>query len=137
MADSKLTPKQEAFCHAYIELGDASEAYRSCYNIGDMKKESIHRKACEVKQNVKVSARIEELQSNLRMKHKITVDTLLEELEEARQKALNAETPQSGAAVSATMGKAKLTGLDKIVIEMTGGITIEPKGLDDFYKDGE
>jgi len=33
---------------------------------------------------------------------------------------LTAETPQSSAAVAATMGKAKLTGLDKQIIEHSG-----------------
>ena len=28
-----LTPKQEAFAMAYIESGNASEAYRMCYNV--------------------------------------------------------------------------------------------------------
>ncbi|RIQ42397.1 terminase small subunit, partial [Bordetella avium] len=37
-----------------------------------------------------------------------------------RQAALSAETAQSSAAVAATMGKAKLLGLDKQVIEHSG-----------------
>ena len=27
-----LTPKQEKFCQKYIEMGNASEAYRQAYN---------------------------------------------------------------------------------------------------------
>ena len=27
----RLTPKQEAFCRAYVETGNASEAYRQAY----------------------------------------------------------------------------------------------------------
>ena len=53
-------------------------------------------------------------------RHNITVDSLLLELEEARQAAFEGERPQVSAAVSATMGKAKLLGLDKQVIEHTG-----------------
>ena len=41
-------------------------------------------------------------------------------MEEARQAALTAERPQSAAAVAATMGKAKLLGLDKQIVEVTG-----------------
>lgn len=117
---ASLTIKQEAFCQAYVELGDASEAYRKAYDADNMKPESVHRKAKEVKDNVKVTARIEELQGEIKMRHNVTVDSLLAELEEARQAALGAETPQSSAAVAATMGKAKLTGLDKQVVELTG-----------------
>jgi len=33
----KLTIKQEKFCNLYIELGNASEAYRQSYNCEKMK----------------------------------------------------------------------------------------------------
>lgn len=51
----------------------------------------------------------------------MTVDDLIKELEEARQAALdpNLDKPQSAAAVSATMGKAKLLGLDKQLVDIT------------------
>ena len=32
----KLTVKQEAFCQNYLELGNASEAYRQAYDAEDM-----------------------------------------------------------------------------------------------------
>ena len=54
-------------------------------------------------------------------RNNITVDTLLAELEANRLAALNAPTPQVSAAVAATMGKAKLLGLDKQVINHVGG----------------
>ena len=50
-------------------------------------------------------------------RNEITVDTLLDELEEARKAALDADTAQSSAAVSATMGKARLLGLDKKIVD--------------------
>lgn len=63
----------------------------------------------------KVSARIAELRSNAQQRHQLTVDDLINELEQARQIALNAEKPQCAAMVAATIGKAKLLGmLDKI-----------------------
>ena len=46
------------------------------------------------------------------------MDSLVNELEEARIAALTAESPQSAAAVSATMGKAKLMGLDKQILDL-------------------
>ena len=36
-----LTPKQENFCLAYLETGNASEAYRRAYDVANMKPESI------------------------------------------------------------------------------------------------
>lgn len=116
---TNLTPKQEKFCLLYIELGNASEAYRRVYDVGNMPTNSINRKAKELLDNVKITSMINELRSDIVQAHKITVADLLNELEEARQAALRAETPQSSAAVGATMGKAKLLGLDKQVIDHT------------------
>lgn len=114
---ANLTQKQEAFCQAYIETGNASEAYRLSYAADKMKPESINRKAKELYDSVKITARIKELQGEIKQRHNVTVDSLIKELEEARQAALTAETVQSSAAVAATMGKAKLTGLDKIIVD--------------------
>ena len=118
---SKLTPKQEKFCQLYIELGNASEAYRQAYSCDKMKPESIHVNAAKLLENTKITLRISELQAEHRERHNLTVDDLIDELEEARQTALTAETPQCGAAVSATMGKAKLLGLDKQLVDITTG----------------
>lgn len=115
-----LTPKQEAFALAYVETGNASEAYRRSYNAKKMKPEVIAVKASELLAHGKVSVRVKELQAAHAKRHQLTVDDLLKELEEARVTALTAETAQSSAAVAATMGKAKLLGLDKQVIEHTG-----------------
>ncbi|NIG74961.1 terminase small subunit [Klebsiella sp. Ap-873] len=114
-----LTIKQEAFCQAYIETGNASEAYRSAYAADKMKPEAVHVQASKLQDNPKVALRIKELQGEIKQRHNVTVDSLLAELEEARQKALSAETPQSSAAVAATMGKAKLVGLDKQIVDHT------------------
>ncbi|MDU4747713.1 MAG: terminase small subunit [Pantoea sp.] len=114
---SNLTLKQEAFCQAYIETGNASEAYRKAYNAERMKPEVVNVKAAELLNNGKITVRVDELRGEHRQRHNLTVDDLIEELEEARQAALQAETPQSSAAVGATMGKAKLLGLDKVVVD--------------------
>jgi hypothetical protein len=55
-----------------------------------------------------ISTRVTELQSKAVKKVEITVDSLASELEEARAMALKEK--QTSAAVSATMGKAKLFG---------------------------
>lgn len=56
-----LTPKQEKFCLSYLNTGSASEAYRSAYNVGSMKPATINRKAKEVLDNGKITARLKEL----------------------------------------------------------------------------
>lgn len=114
----KLTIKQEKFANLYIELGNASEAYRQSYNCEKMKPESVNIKAFELLNNGKITLRIEELREELAKRHDITKDTLITELEEARQIAK--ETAKAASMVSATMGKARILGLDKQVIEHTG-----------------
>lgn len=115
-----LTPKQEKFCQKYIELGNASEAYRQTYNSSEMKSETVNRKAKFELDKDKIRARIQELQDRNLKRHDVTVDSLVGELEEARAIAL--QTEQASAAVSATMGKAKLHGLlvDNVKAELSG-----------------
>lgn len=122
---SKLTPKQESFCLAYIETGNASEAYRQSYNAGNMKPDTVNVKACELLANGKVAVRVKELQEVHQKRHNVTVDSLLAELEEARQMALHEAQPS--AAISATMGKAKITGVDVQKVELSGGLTMSHK----------
>lgn len=119
---ANLTPKQEGFCKSYIETGSASEAYRRNYDADGMKGDVINVKACELLKSGKVAVRVSELREAAVKRHEITVGDLIAELEEARQAALCAETPQSSAATSATMGKAKLLGMDKQVIDLNATI---------------
>ena len=75
-----LTPKQEAFCLAYIETDNASEAYRRAYNSKHMKPETINRKAKELKDNGKVTARLAELRAPVVEKAKLTLESHLNTL---------------------------------------------------------
>lgn len=113
----RLTPKQEKFCLVYLETGNASEAYRQAYDAKDMKPLTVARSAHELMGNPKIEGRLAELRAPIIAKAQLTVEDLLIELEEARQLAL--ETEQPSPAVTATMGKAKLLGLDKQIIEQT------------------
>jgi len=61
----KLTPKQEKFCLAYIDCGNASEAYRQAYNAEKMKPETIWRKSFDLLESGKVAARINELREKM------------------------------------------------------------------------
>ncbi|MDR0619416.1 MAG: terminase small subunit [Bacteroidales bacterium] len=76
----KLTPKQETFCNAYVEMGNASEAYRRAFDAGKMKPETINRKAVELLNNGKITARVEALQAELKHKSDITKERVLKEL---------------------------------------------------------
>ena len=56
-----LTPKQEAFCLAYLETGNASEAYRRSYNAENMKPETVTKRASELLANGDIAGRLTEL----------------------------------------------------------------------------
>lgn len=83
-----------------------------------------------------VRARVAELQSKVAEKVAVTVDSLAVELEEARAIAIKEKQPS--AAVSATMGKAKLFGLGSENRKVSGTIqvvTITAKQLDALTDD--
>lgn len=115
-----LTPKQEAFAAKYVECGNASEAYRESYDAANMADKTVWEAASRLLADYKVAARVKELRDVIAEAAKLTVADLLRELEEARTAALTAETVQASAAAAATMGKAKLLGLDKQALELTG-----------------
>ena len=137
-----VTEQQEKFCRAFVETGNASESYRRSYNAGKMAPTTINRRATELMDNSAITARIAKLKEKHAKRHNVTVDSLVAELEEIKMVALAAETPQTSAAVAAVMGKAKLTGLDKQLIEVSGSMSVTlsnsqraalDKALDDEY----
>lgn len=121
---NNLTPKQEAFALSYVETGNASEAYRQAYEAGGMKPESINRKAKELLDNGKIAARIDALRAEHVERHKFTVDNMISQLDQDREYARQEGSP--AAAVSASMGKAKILGFLTDKIHHSGG-TVDVK----------
>ena len=103
-----LTPKQEAFCLAYHETGNASEAYRQSYSAAKMKEPTVHRAAHELLSNPKITTRLDELKAEAAERNEVTVDSLTDMLEEAFNLAKAEKT--ASAMVSAVMGLGKLHG---------------------------
>lgn len=105
-----MTPKQEAFCLAYIEIGNASEAYRKAYpKARNWKPETVHKRASELLANRDVLGRVEALQAEHRQRHALTVDDLVTDLLRIRQAA--EADGQLNAARQSVMDVAKLLGL--------------------------
>ena len=104
-----MTPKQEAFARAYVETGNASEAYRRNYECSKWTDNMLNVEACNLLKNPKVALRVSQLQAKHQERHEITVDTITEMLKADRELART--NTQSGAAVAASMGLAKLHGL--------------------------
>jgi phage terminase small subunit len=76
----KLTPKQKAFAYAYLETGNASEAYRRCYNVKGMSPEAIRVEACRLLDNPNVALIVKTEQDALAKRHEITADKVVREL---------------------------------------------------------
>lgn len=115
-----LTPKQESFCLAFIETGNASEAYRRSYDAVNMKPESVAVNASKLLASAKVALRVEELRAAIVERHQFTVDDMVRQLDEDRKFARDLETP--AAAISASMGKAKVLGFLTDKVEHSGEV---------------
>ena len=64
---ANLTPKQERFAQLYVELGNASDAYREAYD-SKAKPDSVHVNASKLLSDARVSLRVQELQEALEEK---------------------------------------------------------------------
>ena len=105
----KLTAKQEAFCLAYIETNNASEAYRRVYDASKMKPASVNESASRLLADVKITARLEQLRAPVRDRAQITLESHLERLNHLSLMAEQAE--QYSAAIKAEESRGKVAGL--------------------------
>ena len=103
-----MTPKQADFVRWYFELGNASEAYKRAYN-SHAKPNTLHRKANDLLKHPVIKAEVQTMQAQARERNQVTIDNVVDELEEARQIAK--QSGNAAAMVSATLGKAKVLGL--------------------------
>ena len=110
-------PRHERFCHALLEGNSATAAYEAAGYAKD------DGNATRLRANPKVHARLAELQSDVVKETKITVESLLTELEAARQKATDLD--QLSAAVRAIEAKAKVSGLLVQKMEIGGAGAFE------------
>lgn len=106
---SKLTIKQENFVLAYIETGNASEAYRRAYNAEKMSDKTITEKASRLASQDKIRATLDELRADHKERHNTTIDSITVMHNEAFQLAKLKEQP--AAMTTAAQNLAKLHGL--------------------------
>ncbi len=126
-----LTPKQESFCIAYIETGNASEAYRRAYDCKNSNDATINRTAKELLDNPKITARLQEIRRPVVERAQITLETHLADLKALRDKADAAE--KFGPAINAEIARGKASGLyiEKIDLTAKVGVTIQATPLDE------
>jgi hypothetical protein len=116
-----LTPKQETFVLAYLETGNASEAYRRAYDSGKMLPGTINRKAFELLENGKITARIADLKAILAEKWEWSRDRAYSIL----RKVLDSPDSKPSDIIAAVKVLNEMTGLNAPQWhEFTGGITL-------------
>ncbi|WP_288061370.1 terminase small subunit [Rodentibacter caecimuris] len=116
-----LTPKQEKFCQLYIELGNASEAYRQSYNAEKMSAKTINEEANALLNNPKITPRVEELRSQHQQRHNLTVDKMIADLQEYRDICMGRKPLTITTVVKNTQeGTAKNIDTECFIFEPTG-----------------
>lgn len=115
-------PKHEKFAQSLAKGKTADEAYVEAGfkpNRGN---------ASRLKANESITARVAELQGKAAERAIATVEDIARQLDEDRSFAR--DNGAAAAAVSATMGKAKLLGLIVDKAEVNAGITVHISGND-------
>ena len=123
--DLGLTEKNMAFARSVVLdvkrdkiMGDH---YREIFG-GNMNRDSYSSCASRLWRSPVIMEYVEKLREEMRERFMVTVESLIAELEEARQ--VGKTTESAAPMVAATMGKAKLMGLDKQIIEHRGDIPV-------------
>lgn len=114
-----LTQKEIHFCQLIVEKYTNTDAYFEAFDA-TCKRNVACVKANELMKKEKIIKEIARLREEHAKRHRQTVDDLLLELEDARLAGMKSDKPN--VAVQATMGKAKLLGLDKQLVEHSGEI---------------
>lgn len=118
---TSLTSQQETFAQQIAAGLTQSDAYRFAYPASKKRADvTVWVDASKLAANPKVSLRIKELQAKAADLCAISTQSLVDELDNIIKLSLAQERPQCSAAVNAIMSIAKLLGLDKQVVEVTG-----------------
>lgn len=105
----KVTPQQEAFLNAFLDTGRRATAYRMAYKVKpDKDGDWVYTEAWRLLQHPKVAQRFEQLKAIRAAAMIVNADTLVRELEQTRDLAL--EMGKLNVAVAATREKARITG---------------------------
>ena len=121
MPKPKLTAKQKAFVAEYlIDMNATQAAIRAGYSV-----KGATVRGSELLANRKVAAEIAKAQAKRAARMEVSQDSVARFLAEDRNLAHN--VGQAGAAVSASMGLAKLHGLitDKAEVTGPGGVPLD------------
>jgi len=125
---NKLTIKQEAFANLYIQLGNASEAYRQAYDAENMSEGVIWTEASVLLKTPKVSTRVDELKESISKGHGVDRDYIINGLKEAEGMAKTKEDVSNFR--GSLMDMAKITGiLDEKPTVVVNNITKDQESI--------
>jgi phage terminase small subunit len=105
-----LTPKQEAFVHAYLETSNATEAYRRAYDAKKMSENALNVEAHRVLNHPKVTLRLRVLQERTAAKVTLTRSWVLEQLMDNVTKAKQADDYNASNKALELLGKTDEIG---------------------------
>jgi phage terminase small subunit len=106
---AELTQKQENFCLAYVETGNASEAYRRAYDAENMSQAVISNKASLLLARGDIGVKVAELRQPVIEAVRVTLAAHLTRLEELSFGAEQAG--QFSAAINAEIARGKASGI--------------------------
>ena len=133
MAGRQLTPKQESFSFHVASGLNYTDAYRAAYNCAGSKPATVNRLGKREFDKAMIGARIDQLRREFRAESGITGKRVTEML--TADRSLAHDVRQAGAAVSATMGIAKVNGLlDRAEAVTAVNLTIEQSSPRDIAK---
>jgi hypothetical protein len=120
----RLNGPQAKFARLIAEGEKDVEAYKQCWKWENYSPTGLRSQVTKKRNHPLIVEEVARIQNELADKAVITAESLIIELEEARtvaKKDMNAS-----AMVQATMGKAKLCGLDKVVVEVQASEELTP-----------
>lgn len=122
---SLLTEKQEAFCIAYVQSGDASAAYRAAGYSPRMRPKTVNEEACRLLKNPKVTARLAELRAPAAELAQVNLRSHLADLLWLREQA--ASQRKYSAAVQAEIARGRVAGLYVEKTEVFGELALSSR----------
>jgi phage terminase small subunit len=128
MPSNGLTPKQEAFCLAYVLSGNATEAYKQAGYSDGMATKTASEAASRLLKNSKVVARLAELRAPAAEAAVMTIAGHLDDLKDLRDMAK--QEGKYSAAVAAEVARGKVSGFYVEKVEHSGNVTVTAGPLD-------
>ena len=113
-----LTQKREVFARAYVECGNAPQAYARAFNCENFQPSKISSRANLLLKQVEVAAFIAMLREEAAKRNDITVDNLTQMLLEDRKLARDLGNPSAAIAAVRELGKLHGLMVDKVSLSI-------------------